>query len=162
MNAFQTRRNFVGAAGVAAAAVTTAALSRSASAQTVPAVPKMDYAIKKLPLRPGPDQGPVGEAAAQPLRQQLHRRGEAAWRDQQPVRRARSGDAGFVVNGLKREELIAWNSMILHELYFAGLGAEHRPGALPERPSNATSAAMRAGAPSSRPWARRSAAARAG
>jgi Fe-Mn family superoxide dismutase len=30
---------------------------------------------------------------------------------------------GFVLNGLKREELIAWNSMILHELYFAGLGA---------------------------------------
>lgn len=27
----------------------------------------------------------------------------------------------FTINGLKREELIAWNSMILHELYFAGL-----------------------------------------
>lgn len=35
---------------------------------------------------------------------------------------------GFVLNGLKREELIAWNSMILHELYFAGLGAPSRPG----------------------------------
>jgi Fe-Mn family superoxide dismutase len=29
----------------------------------------------------------------------------------------------FVVNGLKREELIASNSMILHELYFDSLGA---------------------------------------
>lgn len=29
----------------------------------------------------------------------------------------------FVLNGLKREELIATNSMILHELYFANLGA---------------------------------------
>ena len=29
----------------------------------------------------------------------------------------------FVVNGLKREELIASNSMILHELYFESLGA---------------------------------------
>ena len=28
----------------------------------------------------------------------------------------------FTLNGLKREELIAWNSMILHEIYFAGLG----------------------------------------
>lgn len=28
---------------------------------------------------------------------------------------------GYQVNGLKREELIAWNSMILHEVYFAGL-----------------------------------------
>jgi len=36
---------------------------------------------------------------------------------------------GFQLNGLKREELIAWNSMILHELYFAGLGAPSRPGA---------------------------------
>ncbi len=27
----------------------------------------------------------------------------------------------FAVNGLKREELIAWNSMILHEVYFNGL-----------------------------------------
>lgn len=36
---------------------------------------------------------------------------------------------GFTLNGLKREELIAWNSMILHELYFAGLGAPTRPGA---------------------------------
>ena len=29
----------------------------------------------------------------------------------------------FVVNGLKREELIAMNSMILHEFYFDSLGA---------------------------------------
>ena len=36
---------------------------------------------------------------------------------------------GFVINGLKREELIAWNSMILHELYFSGLGAPNKPGA---------------------------------
>jgi Fe-Mn family superoxide dismutase len=30
----------------------------------------------------------------------------------------------FVVNGLKREELIASNSMILHELYFDGLASD--------------------------------------
>ena len=28
----------------------------------------------------------------------------------------------FVINGLKREELVAANSMILHEIYFDGLG----------------------------------------
>ena len=33
----------------------------------------------------------------------------------------------FTLNGLKREELIAWNSMILHELYFAGLGQPTNP-----------------------------------
>lgn len=35
---------------------------------------------------------------------------------------------GFVINGLKREELIATNSMILHELFFAGLGDQSKPG----------------------------------
>lgn len=34
---------------------------------------------------------------------------------------------GFALNGLKREELIAWNSMILHEVYFDGLGNTSRP-----------------------------------
>jgi hypothetical protein len=36
---------------------------------------------------------------------------------------------GFLINGLKREELIAANSMILHELYFAGLSDGSQPGA---------------------------------
>src|SRR6201990_645119 len=37
----------------------------------------------------------------------------------------------FVINGLKREELIAANSMILHEGYFDGLGGGAQPcGAL--------------------------------
>ena len=39
---------------------------------------------------------------------------------------------GFLINGLKREELIAMNSMILHEIYFAGLGASERADALTE------------------------------
>src|SRR5947209_19459018 len=40
---------------------------------------------------------------------------------------------GFLVNGLKREELIASNSMILHELFFASLGEESQPdGAMRE------------------------------
>ena len=40
---------------------------------------------------------------------------------------------GFRLNGLKREELIAANSMIIHELYFDGLGGEGDPkGALAE------------------------------
>src|SRR3954464_828422 len=33
----------------------------------------------------------------------------------------------FVVNGFKREQLIAMNSMILHELFFDGLGEESEP-----------------------------------
>ncbi|MDA9491078.1 MULTISPECIES: superoxide dismutase [unclassified Bradyrhizobium] len=33
----------------------------------------------------------------------------------------------FVINGLKREELVASNSMILHEIYFDGLGGAGKP-----------------------------------
>ena len=43
---------------------------------------------------------------------------------------------GFLINGLKREELIATNSMILHEVYFAGLGSEE------SRPSTALAEAL--------------------
>ena len=40
---------------------------------------------------------------------------------------------GFTLNGLKREELIAHNSVILHELYFASLGGDGRdPGGFAE------------------------------
>lgn len=35
----------------------------------------------------------------------------------------------FIVNGLKREELVAQNSMFLHEVYFSCLGAPSAPGA---------------------------------
>src|SRR5947209_4905798 len=39
----------------------------------------------------------------------------------------------FIINGLKREELVAANSMILHEIYFDGLGSGAAPsGALAE------------------------------
>src|SRR5215211_6539554 len=35
-----------------------------------------------------------------------------------------SSAPGFQLNGLKREELIATNSMLLHELYFGSLGGD--------------------------------------
>jgi Fe-Mn family superoxide dismutase len=37
---------------------------------------------------------------------------------------------GYVINGLKREELVAYNSMVLHELYFESLGASALPASL--------------------------------
>jgi hypothetical protein len=37
---------------------------------------------------------------------------------------------GFVVNGLKREQLVAMNSMILHDVFFDGLGEESEPGSV--------------------------------
>jgi Fe-Mn family superoxide dismutase len=36
---------------------------------------------------------------------------------------------GFQLNGLKREELLAWNSMVIHEIYFSQFGTPSRPGA---------------------------------
>lgn len=35
-----------------------------------------------------------------------------------------SNETGFLINGLKREEPVAYNSMVLHELYFAVLGGD--------------------------------------
>ncbi|TMH10474.1 MAG: superoxide dismutase, partial [Betaproteobacteria bacterium] len=37
-----------------------------------------------------------------------------------------SSTPGYVINSLKREELIALNSTLLHELYFASLGGDGR------------------------------------
>ena len=51
----------------------------------------------------------------------------------------------FVINGLKREELIAMNSMILHEIFFASLGEGGEPqGALRAGPlGNRTGRSLR-------------------
>ena len=69
----------------------------------------------------------------------------------------------FVINGLKREELIASNSMILHEIYFDGLGGASKPsGARWLARLRAISAAWSVGAPNSPRWARRKAAVRVG
>ncbi|MGA7011023.1 MAG: Fe-Mn family superoxide dismutase, partial [Pseudolabrys sp.] len=35
---------------------------------------------------------------------------------------------GFLINGLKREQLVAMNSMVLHELFFDGLGEQSELG----------------------------------
>jgi Fe-Mn family superoxide dismutase len=44
--------------------------------------------------------------------------------------------AGFLINGVKREQLIAMNSMILHELFSDGLGDQSEPSsALREAPA---------------------------
>ena len=39
-----------------------------------------------------------------------------------------AAEPSFVLNGLKREELIALNSAILHEVYFSGLSGKREPG----------------------------------
>ena len=60
---------------------------------------------------------------------------------------------GFELNGLKREELIATNSMLLHELYFDCLGATSEPLA-PAAVLALILGALNDGVRSSPPWAR--------
>src|SRR5262245_51172295 len=117
MTIVQDRRHFIGiAAGLAVAAGTAEVF-----AQTAP--PKVEYAIKKLPFDPAKIKG---------LSEKLL---VSHWENNYSgaVKRLNAITAQlatfdmatapvFVVNGLKREELIAANSMIIHELYFDGLG----------------------------------------
>ena len=44
--------------------------------------------------------------------------------------------AGFLINGLKREQLIAMSSMILHEIFFDGLGEPSEPDPTLHRPAH--------------------------
>ena len=66
---------------------------------------------------------------------------------------------GFLLNGLKREELIAANSVILHEVYFDSLGASGRPQGDLDAALTRALVASKDGLPSSRQSARHSAAA---
>jgi Fe-Mn family superoxide dismutase len=114
--------------GFTAAAIATQALPLSALAQSTgqsTGVPKMEYAIKKLPFDPAKVKG-----LSEKLLVSHHENNYSG-----AVKRLNAITAQlaaldvatapvFVVNGLKREELIAANSMIIHELYFDGLGGE--------------------------------------
>src|SRR5438034_4246143 len=70
--------------------------------------------------------------------------------------------AGFLINGLKREQLIAMNSMILHELFFDGLGDQSEPSVTLRDAIARDFGSFELGAPSLSPWARHSAVARDG
>lgn len=125
------RRQFAEILGVAAATTVLAAnIPGSASAQTPAAATPATgpYTIKPLPFDPKSIKG-LSErilvshhdnnyAGAVRRLNTIHAQWRALDVATAPV---------FTVNGLKREELIAMNSMILHELYFDGLGAGGAP-----------------------------------
>src|SRR5712691_8339605 len=135
MSAQQTRRDVIGAATVVAAAMTAAALPSATRAQTASVGPKMKYAIKKLPFDPAKVKG----LSEKLLTSHYENNYSGAVKRLNAITAQLAGlDMAaapvFVVNGLKREELIATNSMIIHELYFDGLGGEGDPkGALAEQ-----------------------------
>ena len=113
------------AVGVGAAASATAAGETTASAAAPP-----QYALKPLPFDPTKIKGFSEKilvshhdnnysGAVKRLNTIAEQLAALDWEKAQT----------FTVNGLKREELIAANSMILHEIYFAGLGEPNQPGA---------------------------------
>jgi Fe-Mn family superoxide dismutase len=124
MTAEQNRRDFIAvAAGAAVLAGATDALAqRQANA------PAPQFEIRKLPFDPAKIKG-LSEKLLQ-----------SHWQNNYSGAVKRLNAIGaqlagldfasvpvFVVNGLKREELIAANSMIIHELYFDCLGGEGDP-----------------------------------
>lgn len=120
------RRTAIGLGGLAAAALA----SRAAQAQTPP--PAGPYQIKPLPFDPKSIKGLSEKiivshhdnnyAGAVKRLNAIAAQWAALDVAKAPV---------FTINGLKREELIAMNSMILHEVYFDSLGRGGSPaGAL--------------------------------
>ena len=160
------RRDFIRGVAVTGAVASVAALpERPALAQTNPGAKPMTYEIKPLAFDPKSIKGLSEKLLVSHYENNY---GGAVKRLNAITAQLAELDFGkvpvFMINGLKREELIAMNSMILHEIYFDGLGesgGDDPGGPSPPRLS-AISAASRAGAPSSSPWPRRKAAARAG
>jgi Fe-Mn family superoxide dismutase len=131
----QSRRDMMGTATVAAAAVLSATLaSKAARAQAAPPVPKVEYTMKKLAFDPAKVPGLSEKLVTSHYENNY---GGAVRRLNAITAQLASLDVStapvFVVNGLKREELIATNSMIIHELYFDSLAGGGEPdGSLTE------------------------------
>jgi Fe-Mn family superoxide dismutase len=87
--------------------------------------PAMNPAIQPLPFEPARLRG-----LSERLLQSHHQNNYAGAVKRLHAIRAQlaaldwTAAPGFVINGLKREELVAANSMGLHELYFASLGGD--------------------------------------
>ncbi len=132
MTDLDRRAFFNTSVGLAAGAVLAAGLApRAASAQGAPPAPGKlpPYEIKPLPFNPQKIQGMSERIMVSHYENNyvgaVKRLNSIA---DQLATLDYDKAAGFMINGLKREELIAGNSMILHELFFAGLGDESRPG----------------------------------
>jgi superoxide dismutase, Fe-Mn family len=129
------RRDFIQGVGLIAGAATAASLiERPAFAQTQPQPGgrPMTYQAKPLSLDPKSIKG-ISEKVLVSHYENNYvgavRRLNAI--GTQLAELDFSKAPNFLVNGLKREELIAANSMILHEIYFEGLGGGGAPrGAL--------------------------------
>ena len=120
------RRSFIKGAGLVAAAASTATLAASSAfAQTnQPSGAKtMPYQAKPMSLDPKSIKG-ISEKVLVSHYENNYvgavKRLNAIGAQLAELDFAKAPN--FVINGLKREELIAANSMIMHEIYFDGLG----------------------------------------
>jgi Fe-Mn family superoxide dismutase len=135
------RRAFVRGGAALAAGAVFAAATQSAAAQTPTAssggAKPMTYSVKPLPFDPAKIKGLSEKILVSHYENNY---GGAVKRLNAITEQLAGLDyakaPGFLINGLKREELIATNSMILHEVYFAGLGSEE------SRPSTALAEAL--------------------
>jgi Fe-Mn family superoxide dismutase len=125
------RRGFIQSAGLLAGAATAAALiERPALAQTAAnaGFKPMTYEIKPLPFDPKAIKGLSEKILVSHYENNY---GGAVKRLNAIGAQLAELDYAkapvFNINGLKREELIATNSMILHEVYFEGLGGGGTP-----------------------------------
>jgi superoxide dismutase, Fe-Mn family len=129
------RRDFILSAGLLAGAAAAATLiERPALAQTNsnPGFKPMTYEIKPLPFDPKAIKGLSEKILVSHYENNYSgavKRLNAIGAQLAELDFAKA--PVFMINGLKREELIAANSMILHEIYFEGLGGGGPPsGAL--------------------------------
>ena len=127
MTSRPSRRQFVEIASLAAVTASAAGLASSAGAQTA-AGKAPSYAIKPLPFDPKSIKG-LSEKIIVSHHDNNYagavKRLNAIGAELAAIDYAKA--PVFTVNGLKREELIAMNSMILHELYFDSLGTGGAP-----------------------------------
>ena len=125
------RRNFIQTAGLlVGAAATTSLISQTASAQNAQqtGAKAMTYEAKPLSLDPKAIKGISEKVLVSHYENNYV--GAVKRLNAIGVQLAELDFAkapNFVINGLKREELIAANSMILHEVYFDSLGGAGRP-----------------------------------
>jgi Fe-Mn family superoxide dismutase len=122
------RRDFMRSAGALVGAAATATLIESPALAQASRSNPMNYAAKPLPFDPKDIKG-ISEKVLVSHYENNYvgavKRLNAIGAQLAELDFAKA--PVFTINGLKREELIATNSMILHEIYFDGLGGGSAP-----------------------------------
>jgi superoxide dismutase, Fe-Mn family len=122
------RRRFIGAAGLGAAGLALAAELRPEIAVAQAAWTAVTYEIKPLPFDPSRVKGMSEKLLVSHYENNYSgavKRLNAIGAQLASIDYATAPT--FLVNGLKREELIAANSMILHEHFFNAIGGDGQP-----------------------------------